>query len=235
MPKLNSKWSHPTGPNQPLSAANSSALLRNHGAAPALHSGQALNSMDNFHPTMFKQPTGSDAQFNIPDRNFQPQPHGPPTGPYNQDERFKSFQIPSQRNIDRREFEDDLKKFPRHPLDAEPDSKYGNYSLGPHEAGKRPVGFHDDAIKKPNSNLHSGHLGPGPGYGIHPMDGMAPRSPGSEYTDMPSRRFGPLSGGLISKSGIDDFDGRTASHFVDSVGNAFRDGRFPHPPSRMLQ
>ncbi|KAI5437082.1 hypothetical protein KIW84_023270 [Lathyrus oleraceus] len=189
MPKLNSKWSHPTGPNQRLSAANSSALLRNHGAAPALHSGQALNSMDNFQPTMFKQPTG----FGV------------------QDERFKSFQIPSQRNIDRREFEDDLKKFPRHPLDAEPDSKYGNYSLGPHEAGKRPVGFHDDAIKKPNSNLHSGHLGPGPGYGIHPMDGMAPRSPGSEYTDMPSCRFGPLSGGLISKSGIDDFEGRTAS------------------------
>ncbi|XP_058729475.1 uncharacterized protein LOC131601626 [Vicia villosa] len=272
---------HPTGPNQPLSAANSSTLLRNHGTAPALHSGQALNSMDNFQPTMFKQPHGSDVQFNIPGRSFQHQPHGPPAGPYNQvheppfhpgasnlsrsggpqfgapphgdmhggmtanfpphapegfgvqDERFKSFQIPSQPNIDRREFEDDLKKFPRHPFDAEPGSKYGNHSLGLHEAGKRPIVFHDDAIKKPASTLHPGHLGPGPGYGMHPMDGMAPRSPGSEYTDMPSRRFGPLSGGLISKSGIDDFEGRNASRFGDSVGNAFRDGRFPHPPSHL--
>lgn len=34
------KRQHPTGPNQPLSAANSSALLRNHGDTPALHSGQ---------------------------------------------------------------------------------------------------------------------------------------------------------------------------------------------------
>ncbi|KAI5411929.1 hypothetical protein KIW84_056848 [Lathyrus oleraceus] len=72
------KRQRPTGPNQPLSAANSSALLRNHGAAPALHSGQALNSMDNFQPTMLKQPAGSDVQFNIPGRNFQPQPHESP-------------------------------------------------------------------------------------------------------------------------------------------------------------
>ncbi|WJX49651.1 hypothetical protein P8452_36057 [Trifolium repens] len=268
---------HPTGPNQHLSAANASTLLRNHGTAPALHSGSHLNSTDNFQPTMFKQPHGSDNQFNIPGRNFQPQLHGPPAGPYNQvheppfhtgasilsrgppfgapphgdmhggmaanfpphtpegfgvqDERFKSFQIPSQQNIDRREFEEDLKKFPRHPLDTEPGSKFGNHSFGLHEAGKRPVGFHDETIKKGGSNLHPGHLGPGPGYGVHHMDGMAPRSPGSEYIDMPSRRLGPLSGGLIGKSGIDDFEGRTASRFGDSVGIAFRDGRFPHPPS----
>jgi len=261
---LTSQLPHPSGPNQPLSAANVSTLLRNHGTAPALPSGQPLNSMDNFQPTMFKQPHGSDAQFNIPGHTFQPQPHGgPPAGLYNQvheppfhtrasnfsrsggpqfgapphgdmhggmtgnfqphapegfgvqDERFKSFQTPSQQNIDRREFEDDLRKFPRH------------------EAGKRPLGFHDDAIKKPGSTLHPGHLGPGPGYGIHRMDGMAPRSPGSEYIDMPSRRLGPLSGGLISKSGIDDFEGRTASRFGDSSGIAFRDGRFPHPPSHL--
>jgi hypothetical protein len=264
---------HPTGPNQHLSAANASTLLRNHGTAPALHSGSHLNSTDNFQPTMFKQPHGSDNQFNIPGRNFQPQLHGLPAGPYNQvheppfhtgasilsrgppfgapphgdmhggmaanfpphtpegfgvqDERFKSFHIPSQQNIDRREFEEDLKKFPRHPLDTEPGSKFGNHSFGLHEAGKRPVGFHDETIKK---NLHPGHLGPGPGYGVHHMDGMAPRSPGSEYIDMPSRRLGPLSGGLINKSGIDDFEGRTASRFGDSVGIAFRDGRFPHPP-----
>lgn len=267
---------HQAGPNQPLSAANSSTLIWNHGTAPAVNSGQTLNSMDNFQQTMFKQPHSSDTQFNIRGHGFQPQPLGPP-GPYSQvheppfltgssdrsriggpqfgapspgdmhsgmttnllphasegfgvqDERFKSF----QHNIDRREFENDLKKFPRHPFDAEPGPKFGNYQLGPHETGKRPVGYHDDAIKKPGSTLHPGHLGPGPGYGIHHMDGIAPRSPGSEYIDMPSRRSGPLSGGLVSKSGIDDFDGRTASRYGDSVGIAFRDGRFPHQPSHL--
>lgn len=144
-----------------------------------------------------------------------------------QDERFKSFQVPGQLNIDRREFEDDLKKFPRPPLDAEPASQFGNYSLGPHEAGKRPIGFHDDAIKKSGSALHPGYPGIGPGYGRHHVDGMNPRSPVSEYPEMSSRRLGPHSGGQ------DDFDGRAASRFGESVGIAFRDGRFPHLPSHL--
>lgn len=277
---LASQLPHPAVPNQPLPSGNSSTLIRNQGPAPALHSGQPLNSMENFQPTMFKQPQGSDIQFNNPGRSFQPQSLGP-LGPYNQvheppfrggasnlsriggprfgapppgdmhggmtanlpphapegfglqDERLKSFQVPGQQNFDRREFEDELKKFPRHPLDAEPVSKFGNYPLGPHEAGKRPVGFHDDVIKKPGSTLHPGYLGPGPGYGRHRMDGMAPRSPVSEFAEMPSRRLGPLAGGLVSKSGMDDFDGRAASHFGESVGIAFRDSRFPHPPSHL--
>ena len=149
------------------------------------------------------------------------------------DERFNSFTIPGQQNFDRREFEDDLKKFPRLPLDAEPLSKFGNHPLGPHEVGKRPVGFHDDAIKKSGATLHPGYLGLGPGYGRHHVDGMASRSPGSEYAEMPHHRLGPLSGGLISKAGMDDFDGRAACHFGESVGIAFRDSRFPHPPGHL--
>ncbi|XP_061353123.1 uncharacterized protein LOC133297901 [Gastrolobium bilobum] len=268
---LASQLPHPAA-NQPLSARHSSTLIRNHGPAHALQSGQPLT--ENFQPTMFKQPQGSDIQFNTPGRNFQPQSLGPP-GPHNQvhdppfhagasnlsrfggpqfgapppgdmhsgitanlpphapegfglhDERFKSFQVPSQQNIDRREFEDDLKKFSRPPLDADPVSKFGNYSLGPHEAGKRPVGFHDDAFKK------TGYPGLGPGYGRHHVDGMAPRSPVSEYAEMNPRRLGPLSGGLVSKSDIDDFGGRAAHRFGESVGIAFRDSRFPHLPRHL--
>ena len=68
----------------------------------------------------------------------------------------------NQQNIERREFDDDLKKFSRLPLNSEPVSKFGNYSLGTHEAGKRPVGIHDDVIKKSGSALHPGYLEPGP-------------------------------------------------------------------------
>lgn len=151
-------------------------------------------------------------------------PHAP-EGFGLQDGRFKPFHVPNQQNIDRREFDDDLKKFSRMPLDAEPVSKFGNFSLGAHEAGKRPVGIHDNVIKKLGSTLHPGYLGPGPGYGRHHMDGMAPRSPVGEYAEMSSRRLGPHSGSLVGKSGIDDFDGRVARHFGD-----FRDSRFPHLP-----
>lgn len=246
-------------PQLPHSAGNSAALIRNHGPSPTVQSGQPLNSVDNFQPNMAKLPHGSDIQFNNPGRSFKLQPLGAP-GPYNQvheppfhtgapnsshiggpqfgappapegfgmqDERFKSFQVPNQQNLGRREFEDDLQKFPRHPLDADPVSNYGNHSLGPHETGKRPVGFYDDAIKKPGSTFHPGYLGQGPGYGRNRMDGMAPRSPVGEYPEMPPRR-----GGLV-KPGMDDFDGRAASRFGESVGNAFRDNRFPHPPSHL--
>ncbi|RDX97424.1 hypothetical protein CR513_19805, partial [Mucuna pruriens] len=266
---LASQLPHPTVPNQPLSSVHSSTLVRNHGSAHALHSGQPLT--ENFPSTMFKQPQDSDT----PGRSFQPQSlghprpfnqvHEPPfhTGASNlsrlggsqfgaplpgdmhgrmtanlpqhvgegfgfQDERFKPFHVPNQQNIDRREFDDDLKKFSRPPLDAEPVSKFGNYSLGAHEAGKRPVGIHDDVIKKSGSTLHPGYLGPGPGYGRHHMDGMAPRSPVSDYAEMSSRRLGPHSGNLVGKSGIDDFDGRVARRFGE-----FRDSRFPHLPNHL--
>ncbi|TKY67983.1 AT-rich interactive domain-containing protein 1 [Spatholobus suberectus] len=267
---LASQVPHPTVPNQPLSSGHSSTLVRNHGSAHALHSGQP--STENFPPTMFKQPQDSDI---TPGRSFQPQSLGPPR-PFNQvheppfhggasnlarlggpqfgaplpgdmhgrmtanlpphapdgfglqDERFKPFHVPNQQNIDRREFDDDLKKFSRLPLDAEPVSKFGNYSLGAHEAGKRPVGIHDDIIKRSGSTLHPGYLGPGPGYGRHHMDSMAPRSPVSEYAEMSSRRLGPHSGSLVGKSGIDDFDGRVAHRFGE-----FRESRFPHLPSHL--
>ncbi|KAK7263882.1 hypothetical protein RJT34_31481 [Clitoria ternatea] len=157
--------------------------------------------------------------------------HLPPNVPEDfglQEERFKPFRVPNEQNIDQREFEDDLKKFHRLPLDAEPVSKFGNYSLGPYEAGKGPVVFHDDVIKKSGSTIHPGYLGPGPGYGRLHMDGMSPRSPVSEYAEMSSRRLGPYSGDIVGKSGIDDFDGRAARHFGE-----FRSSRFPHMPSHL--
>ncbi|RZB73622.1 hypothetical protein D0Y65_032998 [Glycine soja] len=270
---LASQLPHPTVPNQPLSSVHSSTLIRNHGTAPALHSGQLLT--ENFPPTMLKQPQDSGIQFNNPGRSLQPQSLGPPP-PFNQvhgppfhagasnlsrlggpqlgaplpgdmhgrmtanlpphapegfglqDERFKPLHALNQQNIERREFDDDLKKFSRLPLNSEPVSKFGNYSLGTHEAGKRPVGIHDDVIKKSGSALHPGYFGPGPGYARHHMDGIAPRSPVSEYAEMSSRRLGLHSGSLVGKSGIDDFDDRVARRFGE-----FRDSRFPHLPSHL--
>ncbi|KAL2606481.1 hypothetical protein AAZV13_09G186700 [Glycine max] len=259
---ITSQLPHPTVPNQSLSSVHSSTLIRNHGTAHALHSGQPLT--ENFPPTMFKQPQDSDIQFNTPGRSLQPQSLGPPR-PFNQvheppshagtsnlprlggpqfgaplpgdmhgrmtanlprhapegfglqDETFKPFHALNQQNIDRREFDDDLKKFSSLPSNSEPVSKFGNYSLGAHDAGKRPVGIHDDVIKKS-----------GPGYGRHHMDGIASRSPVSEYAEMSSRRLGPHAGSLVGKAGIDDFEGRVARRFGE-----FHDSRFPHLPSHL--
>ncbi|MED6111972.1 hypothetical protein PIB30_057313 [Stylosanthes scabra] len=149
------------------------------------------------------------------------------------DERFNSLPAPGHQNFDRREFEDDLRKFPRMPLDTEPVPRYGSRSFDPHESGKRPVGFHDEAIKKSGSTLHPGYLGIGPGHRRHHIDSMAPRSPGGEYPDLPPHRMRPLSGGLVGKPDIDDFDGRAARHFGEPAGIAFHDSRFPRFPGHM--
>lgn len=230
-----SQLPHPTVPNQPHISEHSSALVRNHGSAHALGPPRPFNQVHEppFHagaPNL-SRPGGHQFGASLPgDMHGQMRGNLPPhaaEGYGLQDERFKPFHVPSQQNIDRREFDDDLKKFSRLPLDAEPVSKFGNHSFGAHEAGKRPVGIHDDVIKKSGSTFHPDYLGPGPGYGRHHMDGMDPRSPVSEYAEMSSRRFGPHSGSL-GKFGIDDFDGRVAHRFGD-----IRDSRFPHLPSHL--
>lgn len=183
-----------------------------------------------------------------------------PQGFASQEERFKPYPVPGQQNIDRRDFEDDFKRFPAPYLDAEPASKFRPYSLGPHdrgshgfnydsgsklnpmgsklfpppyslnEAGERPVGFHDDAIVKSDSAHRPDYLGIGPRHGRHHGDGLTPRSPTGEGAEIYLGRPGVHSAGLVSKSGLYDFDGRD-HHFGDSVGGTFRDGRFPHLPS----
>lgn len=234
---------HPGVPNQPHTAGNLSDLQGNHGSAPgplgSLSHPQSLGPLgpnNQVHEPPFHAGASNFSRFGGPQFGAPPGgqttnllPHAP-EGFGLQDERFKPFQ-----NIDRREFENDLKNFPRLPLDAEPVSKFGKFSSGPHEAGKNLLGFHDDANRKSGSTLHPGYHGLGPGYGRHHMDGMAPRSPVSEYPEMSSRRFGPLSAGLVSKPGVDDFDGRAAGRFGESVGipDAFRDSRFPHLPGHL--
>ncbi|KAF7805406.1 altered inheritance of mitochondria protein 3-like [Senna tora] len=189
-----------------------------------------------------------------------------PQGFGSQEERFKSLPIPGQQNIDRREFEDDFKRFPATYLDAEPISKFGGYPLGPphdkgshgfnydsgsksnpvagavtsrlfpppyslNEAGERPGAFHDDTLVKSDSAHRPEYLGPGPRHGRHHMDGLTPRSPADECAEMYLGRPGVHSGGLVSKSGFYDFDGRDPRRFGDSGGAAFRDNRFSHLPS----
>ncbi|CAL0329427.1 unnamed protein product [Lupinus luteus] len=238
---------HPDVPNQPFPAAgHSSNLLNNHAPAHPPHLGQQGR---NFQPQSLG-PSGPYDQGNEPPfhasasnlsriggPHFGAMPPGdmrggllPPHGPRSfgfHDERFKSFSVPGQLNINQGEFEDDLRKVPRLPLDADLVSQFGNYSSGPHETGKRPAGFHEDATKKSGSALHSGYLGPDPGYGRHQMDGMTPRSPVGEYPEMSSWRSGPLSGGH------DDFDGRALNRYGRPVGPAFHDSRFPHMPSHL--
>ncbi|KAI4332131.1 hypothetical protein L6164_017065 [Bauhinia variegata] len=136
-----------------------------------------------------------------------------------QEERYKSFPVPGQHNIDQREFEDDLKKFTR-PLDAELNSKVGGYSLGPRDSGSH--GFNYDGGSK---IIH--------GKSDHARYGLTPTSPLGEYAEMPSRRLGLLSGSLASKSDIDGFDGRGPRRFGGSVGAAFGDAGFHHLPSHL--
>ncbi|KAK4254900.1 hypothetical protein QN277_007976 [Acacia crassicarpa] len=157
--------------------------------------------------------------------------------------------------------EERFKAFPAPHADAEPISKYGGHSIGPHNRGshglnnssgypagaatsrffpppyslndvrERPVAFHDDAMVKSDTAHRSDYLGIGSRHGLHHMDGLTSRSPVGEHAEIYLGRAGVHSVGIASKSSIYDFDGRDPRHFGDSFGPAFRDGRFSHLPS----
>lgn len=191
-----------------------------------------------------------------------------------QDDRFRPFALDHGRGIvNRKEFEEDLKQFPRPTLlDGEGALKLDGYvsssrplpgsdggpsalpsrpllpyqpggpfptgSLGPEHHGldirerHRPVGFpedlgrkYDPALSRPD--LHSSV----PEFGRRRMDALPPlRSPGREYSGVPSNRFG---------LGIEDFDGRDPRGFSerskaltlpsDPTGSAYHDSKIPIP------
>ncbi|ONI00047.1 hypothetical protein PRUPE_6G064800 [Prunus persica] len=177
--------------------------------------------------------------------------HGP------RDERFKAFPgerlnpfpvDPTRHVIDRVEFEDDLKQFPRPSyLDSEPVAKFGNYSSRPFD--RAPHGFkydsgpHTDPLAgtapsrflspyRLGGSVHGndagdfGRMEPTHGHpdfvGRRLVDGLAPRSPVRDYPGLPPhgfRGFGP-----------DDFDGREFHRFGDPLGNQFHEGRFSNLP-----
>ncbi|KAJ4838633.1 hypothetical protein Tsubulata_027263 [Turnera subulata] len=89
---------------------------------------------------------------------------------------------------------------------------------------ERPVGFHANAVGRlDSSRTRPEFLGAFYGHGRHPMDDLAPRSPGSDYPGIPPRGFIPLSG-------ADNVDGRESRQFGDPI-SSFRDSRFPVLPS----
>ncbi|KAH7542329.1 hypothetical protein FEM48_Zijuj02G0062000 [Ziziphus jujuba var. spinosa] len=99
-------------------------------------------------------------------------------------------------------------------------------ALQANEVGERPVGLHEDIIRRAEPNHgHPDFFGPVPAYGRHHMDSLPPQSPSREYPGISSRGFGG--------SGYDDFDGRELHRFGEPVGNAFHEGRFTMLPGHL--
>lgn len=195
-----------------------------------------------------------------------------------QAERFRPSALDHGRSIvNRKEFEEDLKQFPRPThLDGEGAPKLDGYvassrplpgsdggpsslpsrpllpyqsggpfpagSLGPEHHGMdirerhRPVGFPEDLGRKHDPTLaHPDLRRSVPEFGRHRMDALPPlRSPGKEYSGLPSNRFG-----LGSQSSLEDFDGRDPRGFSerskalglpsDPAGSVYHDGKVPLP------
>ncbi|XP_073114766.1 uncharacterized protein [Elaeis guineensis] len=191
-----------------------------------------------------------------------------------QDERFRPFALDHGRGIiNRKEFEEDLKQFPRPThLDGEGALKLDGYvsssrplsgsdggpsalpsrpllpyqSGGPFPTGSlglehhgmdirerhRPVGFPEDLGRKYDPALARPDLRSSvPEFGRRRMDALPPlRSPGREYSGLPSNRFG---------LGIEDFDGRDPRGFSerskalalpsDPTGSTYHDSKIPIP------
>ncbi|KAM2573992.1 hypothetical protein TB2_005997 [Malus domestica] len=143
------------------------------------------------------------------------------------DERLNPFPVdPTFRGIDRVEFEDDLKRFPRPSyLDSDPVSNFGNSSSRPFDRGphgpKYDIGQNTDPVAGDIGRMEPSRSHPD-FVGRHLMDGLAPRSPVRDYPGIPShgfRGFGP-----------DDFDRREFHRFGDPHGNSFREGRLSNFP-----
>ncbi|KAK1298357.1 hypothetical protein QJS10_CPB14g00781 [Acorus calamus] len=136
---------------------------------------------------------------NLPDERFKPLPEeryasmaedgiNPLT-----DERFRPFPLESSRRIiDRREFEEDLKQFPRPAhLDGEGASEFENYlssrpGFGRGDAALRP--FDRDAGPI-SSRLIPPHLSGGPS--VHPMDIGERSRPIGPHDDILGRKMDP--------------------------------------------
>ncbi|KAJ7947562.1 Mediator of RNA polymerase II transcription subunit 12-like protein [Quillaja saponaria] len=168
-----------------------------------------------------------------------------------QEERFKPSRsnpfplVTSEYNINRGEFEDDLKKFPRPSrLDAEPVPRLGSYSLGAHDMVSHGVNYDrfnpgvGGAASRffPPPHLSS-ELAERPG-GFHD-DAIGKSDSAHSHADY----IGPGPGygrhhidGMntrspVSRSGIDDFDVRDSGRFGDPI--TFHDSRFPHLPNHL--
>lgn len=107
--------------------------------------------------------------------------------------------------------------------------------LPPYQPGDlRPIGLRDDITGRKVDPLHPDFNRPSLESGRVRIDGLPPlRSPGRDYSDIPSNRFGR----------IEDNDGRESRAFgerskafnVNSDNNPFLERRFPNLPSHLLR
>lgn len=111
----------------------------------------------------------------------------------------------------------------------------------PHPGGdgerSRAVGFHEDNVGRSDmARTHPNFLGSVPEYGRHHMDGLNPRSPTREFSGIPHRGFGGLSGVPGRQSDLDDIDGRESRRFGEG-SKTFNlpsdESRFPVLPSHL--
>ncbi|KAJ8629148.1 hypothetical protein MRB53_022471 [Persea americana] len=145
------------------------------------------------------------------------------------DERFQPFPLDSGRRVvDRREFEEDLKQFPR-PANLDGENMSRPLDRGPHTFGERPshVLSRDIGLKSDGgAGVPSGSAFPvgsgGPLHLVEAGDRLRPefgrhpaRSPGREHPGLPSSRFGnsPAGLGLGSQPRLEDLDGRDLHGF----------------------
>ncbi|XP_010256727.1 PREDICTED: AT-rich interactive domain-containing protein 1A-like [Nelumbo nucifera] len=158
------------------------------------------------------------------------------------EECFKPFAMePSRCLIDRREFEEDLKQFPRPTrLDAEPVSKFENYFSSSRTLDRGPHGFNMDSTTKP--------LDRAPGFGLDAGSKLDGSASGSSLRLLPPYQPGgpsmhPLDVGERSRPiGFhDDIMGRkpdpagSNSDFlrpVSEFGRHRADGLSPRSPGR---
>ncbi|XP_054811736.1 uncharacterized protein LOC129312958 [Prosopis cineraria] len=154
-------------------AGQSFAILSryNQGQAPFHPSASNLPSVESGERPQFGTGDMHGGTTNLPPHASESHLHHRPgylNGPHgfgSQEERFKPFPVPGQQNIERREFEDDLKRFPAPYADAEHISKYGGHSLGPHNRGSHGFNYSSGSKLNPGAGAVTSRLFP-PSYSL---------------------------------------------------------------------
>lgn len=196
------------------------------------------------HNSNFGPGMGEDKYRSLPEERFKPFPEEGFSGPH---DRFRPSTLDSGRHANRREFEEDLKQFPR-PAYLDEGPKFDGYmsDRAPHASGgpnlmtSRPLPSYQSGPPfpprsegerdRPMLHEHMGrkhdtsvadHLNPTPEFDRHRMDGLPPlRSPGREYDGFSSSKFG-----LRGQSHREDFEERDLHGFAPR----FKALNFPPP------
>ncbi|KAJ6825337.1 trithorax group protein osa-like [Iris pallida] len=211
-----------------------------------------MNGMPNkayiggMHDSTFGPGMGEDRFRSLPEERFKPFPG---EGFNTPQDRFRPSTLDPGRHVNRREFEEDLKQFPR-PAYLDEGPKFDGYmsDRAPHVSGgtnlttSRPLPSYQSGPPfpprsegerdRPMLHEHMGrkhdttvadHLNATPEFGRPRMDGLPPiRSPRREYDGFSSSNFG-----LRGQSHREDFEERDQHGFAPR----FKSSNFPPPGS----